>query len=236
VTLEELSYPDHKATRRHVADALVRTSADPDAFERLRVSPTLAPQVIRNLRLFELPAMPVLELYTGPLHGGLAASGWSTAAAERAGECLVVVSALWGPLRPRDRIPPYRLLSWAYLLDIGRPDGLWRTVLPDALAEAAGSTGLVIDLRSSPAQGMGMPKGLGDRLVTLRVDQGRPGNRIGDVIAKRVRGEAARHLLESGTDPADPHELADVLADRWAVRIASPERRGKPWALTLTID
>lgn len=234
--MENLSFPELLPTRRLIADALVRTSADPDAFERLRVGPTMVPQVLRNLRLFELPAMPVLELYIGPFHEGLAASTWSDAAVGRAGECLVLISALWGALRPADRIAPYRLLSWADLVGIGRPEAHWRAVLPDVLAQAAGNTGVVVDLRSRPAQAMGMPAGIGERTVTVRVDQGRPGNRLGDVIAKRVRGEATRHVLESGADPAEPHELADVFADRWAVRIESPERRGKPWTLTLTID
>ena len=234
--MEELSFPALLPTRRRVAAALVETSAHLDAFRRLGVRPTLLREVITNTRLFELPAIPVLDLYTGPFHDGLDASRLSAEATARAGETLVVTSALWGALRPADRIPPYRLHLNAYLIGIDRLAAAWREVLPGVLAEAGGDAGVVVDLRSPAYQSAGMPAGLGDRTVTIRVDQGSPGHRIGDVITKRVRGAAARHLLESGADPAHPDELADVLADRWAVRLSSPDGPGKPWTLMLSID
>jgi cytoplasmic iron level regulating protein YaaA (DUF328/UPF0246 family) len=237
VALEELSFPSLLPMRRRIADALVETSADLlDAFVRLGVRPTLLQEVIRNTRLFELPAMPVLDVYTGPLHDGLDASRLSADAKARAAERLVVASALWGALRPVDRIPPYRLHLNASLIGIDRLDATWREVLPDVLAQAASDAGVVVDLRSPVYQAAGIPTGLGDRTVTLRVDLGPAGHRVGDVIAKRVRGEAAHHLLESGADPADPHALADVFADRWPVRLDSPERPGKAWTMTLSID
>ena len=80
-----------------------------------------------------------------------------------------------------------------------------------------------------------MPAGLGDRTVTLRVSQaGIGGRRIGDVIAKRVRGQAARHLLETGADPGDLGELASVLGERWPVDLVAG-RGDRPSTLTLFV-
>jgi uncharacterized protein len=236
LAMGELSFPELTPMRRRAADALIETSGDLDAFERLRVGHGMAADVARNTRLFELPSLPVLDVYTGPLHGGLDARGLSPEAVERANRSVVVVSPLFGALRPTDRIPPYRLGPFVTLLGIGRVDHFWRAVLPETLADAAGAEGVIVDLRSRPTRSAGMPAGLGDRTVILRIDQGRPGNRIGDVIAKRVRGEAAHHLLESGADPADQQQLADALADRWPIRLDAPDQRGKPWTMTLSID
>ena len=183
-----------------------------------------------------MPARPVLEVYTGPLYGGLDAARLSAAAAERADRHLVVTSPLWGAIRPRDRIPRYRLHLFAHLVGIDGLDDTWRAVLPDVLAGAAGRSGVVVDCRSPSYQTMGMPTDLGDRTITIRVDQGPPGHRTGDVVAKRVRGEAARHVLELEDQPQDPAALAEALADRWPVRLHAPERPGKPWTMTLWVD
>jgi cytoplasmic iron level regulating protein YaaA (DUF328/UPF0246 family) len=235
VALERLSFPELTPTRRVVADALVRTSGSLDAFRRLQVRPSIAPEVAANTHLFDLPALPVLDLYTGPLHEGLDAAGLSQAAAARAATTLVINSALWGALRPSDRVPPYRLHVCAHLVGLEALEPLWREGLPGVLAEAAGD-GLIVDVRSPTYQATGMPAGRGEQTVVLSVDLGPPGHRVGDVIAKRVRGEAAHHLLEAGVEPDDPPELAAALADRWPTRLEPPERAGKPWTLTLTID
>jgi hypothetical protein len=235
VALDGLSFPQLTPIRERVLEALIATSARADAFDRLYVRPTKAPDVARNTRLRELPARPVLEVYTGPLHEGLDAANWSGTASQRANDSLVVVSALWGALRPTDRIPRYRLHVCARLAGMERLEPTWRAVLPDVLVEAARPAGVIVDLRSPSYQAMGLPRALGDRTVLLRVDLGPAGHRIGDVIAKRERGRAARYLLESAAEPNDPDDLADVLADRWPVRLSAPERQGRPWTMTLSI-
>lgn len=234
IALEALSFQALSEVRARVLDALILTSARPDALARLFAGDSLAGEVDRNLHLRGLPVRPALEVYTGTLHGALDAATLSPSAARRARTRVVIASPLFGLLRPADRIPPYRLNILAHLVGMDGLETTWRTVLPDVLAEAAGPKGVILDLRAASYQAMGMPTGLADRVVTLRAD-GADGGRVGNVFVKRARGEAARHVLESGRDPASPRALAAVLAERWPVRLDPPARPGRPWTLALLL-
>jgi uncharacterized protein len=235
VALEELSFPELTPLRTRILDALIATSSRSDAFERLLVRPTKAAEVARNTWLRELPTSPALDVYSGPLHEGLDAATLSAAAAKRAARDLVVASALWGALRPTDRIPAYRLHVCSRLVGLERLEPTWRSMLPDVLARAAEPDGLVLDLRSPAFQAIGRPA-VGDRTVILGVAQGNGRHRLGDVVAKRVRGQAVRDLLEADAQPDDPDALAGILAERWPVALARPTRPGKSWTMTLTPD
>jgi uncharacterized protein len=237
VDLAALSFPELNPIRERVIEALIATSASPDAFRRLGVRPTMAADVAGNTRILELPAIPARDLYIGPLHDGLDAARLSAKAKERAAESVVIVSSVWGALRLADRIPRYRLIVYANLVGMGRLEPLWETVLPDLFASLAGPSGIVLDLRSGIYQAVGMPAGLAHRTVSVRIGYASPdGGRIGDVIAKRIRGEAAHLLLESGVDPEDPDALADVLAERWPVELTPGVGRSGSWEMRLSVS
>jgi uncharacterized protein len=236
VDLEALAFPELTPIRERVLDALIDTSAGPDAFRRLHVRPTMAEEVARNTVIRALPAMPAADVYAGPFHRGLAVATLSPRARDRAEELVLVTSALWGALRLGDRIPPYRLYLFSRLRGLERTDAIWRAVLPDVLAAAAGPEGLILDLRSPEGQSIGKPPRMESRTVTLRVDRRAGGKRIGDVIAKRVRGEAAHHLLESGLEPETPDELTALLGERWPVELSGTGRGRDTWTITLSAD
>jgi hypothetical protein len=232
VRIAELSFPALGPVRSRTVDALIATSAGQDAFRRLQVRPSMAAEVARNTHLLELPVRPAPEVYTGPLHEGLGFGTLSPGAASRADDRLVITSALWGALRPSDRVPPYRLHICSRLVGMDRLEPSWRSVLPDVLAGAAGPAGVIFDLRSPVYQAAGTPTGMADRTVVVRVKDAN-GATIGDVVAKRVRGMAARYLLEAGVDAGDPGELAGLLGERWPVILDPPSRAGRPWTMTL---
>jgi cytoplasmic iron level regulating protein YaaA (DUF328/UPF0246 family) len=232
--LDRLSFTSLTAMRERIMAALVATSQRPDALRRLLVRPSLAGEVARNEYLRALPTRPAVDTYAGPLYEGLDAASWSSHAERRAAHQLVIVSALWGALRPADRIPPYRLHVCARLVGMDRLEPAWRTLLPPILTDAAAQRGPVLDLRSRVYQAVGRPTGLDDQTVTLRIRPSPEGpTHIGDVIAKRVRGEAASHLLTSGADPEDPLDIADLLATRWSLEIDPPGGRSRTWTFTL---
>jgi hypothetical protein len=43
-------------------------------------------------------------------------------------------------------------------------------------------------------------------------------------------------LLDADAEPAEPGEVADVLGERWPVRLEPPARPGRGWTLTLSAD
>jgi uncharacterized protein len=234
VDLARLSFPSLNAMREGVMDALIATSQRPDARRRLMVGHSLAGEVARNEHLRDLPTRPAVETYAGPLYEGLDPGSWSSRTARRAARDMVIVSALWGALRSTDRIPPYRLHVCGRLVGMERLEPAWRTLLPPILTDAGARRGPVLDLRSPAYQAVGRPSGLDDQTVTLRIRPS-PGGpaRIGDVIAKRVRGEAASHLLSSDADPETPLDIAEVLAARWSIEVDPPAGRTRSWTITL---
>ena len=235
--LEGLSFPSLSAMRERLMDALAETSRRPDALRRLLVGPSLAGEVARNEHLRDLPTRAAVTTYAGPLYEGLDARSWSSVARKRAARHLVIVSALWGLVRPADRIPSYRLHICARLVGMDRLEPTWRSLLPSIFTEAAGRRGPVLDLRSSAYQAVGRPTDLEDQTVTLRIRPA-PGGpaHIGAVIAKRVRGEAASLVLSAATAPEDPLDLADLLATRWSLEVDPPVGSNRTWTITLQTD
>jgi hypothetical protein len=73
-------------------------------------------------------------------------------------------------------------------------------------------------------------------MLTIRVLPAAGEPTIGNVLAKRVRGEVARELLESDADPAGPDDVADAVSHRWPVRLDPPGRSHRAWTLRIRLS
>lgn len=221
------SFPALAEQRAHVAAALTEVSRSPDAPRLLGVSPNLLDEIARNLDLESAPATPAREVYTGVLYDALDLDSLEPAAKRRATRWIVIVSALYGALRLSDAIAPYRLSMCADLPGVGALGKTWRHHLEQVLPEAAGK-GCIVDCRSAAyASAWRPPPELAERWAAVSV----PG---ASHMAKHTRGLVARHILEVGADPRSVPQLAEVLGERFEVRLTPPPRPAKPWGLAVS--
>ena len=224
---DRLSFPELGATRALVADALAEVSARPDAAAVLGVSPNLADDIARNTRLSTAATLPAAQTYTGVLYDALDYASLDAAARRRANRWLVVVSALYGAVRPTDPVVPYRLSMAVNLPGVGPLASAWKPELARVLPQAA-ARGVVVDCRSSTYAAAWVPHdSLAERWVQVRV----PG---ATHMAKHTRGLVARHLCEAGQDVRRVPQLVEVLQDAFDVTLSEPGRPGRPWVLDAT--
>lgn len=147
-------------------------------------------------KLRKAPAAPAAEVYTGVLFKRLELPQLPAKARRQ----VLIASALWGVVRPDDRIPYYKLPPKEKLDGIGPLAKFWRPALADALPDEEGE--LVVDMRSGAYSTMWKPRHA--TLLAVRAFSEENGARKAvSHMAKAVRGDVARALLEAKMPPAD---------------------------------
>ncbi len=172
-------------------------------------------------QLRHAPTTTAARLYTGVLYAALDIATLPRGAARN----IVIVSAQFGALRPSDRVPFYkREMDARY----------WRADLSTALDEAAAGR-LIVDCRSATYVAAWRPSRESGviRVQLAVVDEVDGVRRVVSHLAKKTRGEVARHLLVAGAHPRTAEELADAVAGRFACELEPPERVGAPFVLTV---
>jgi cytoplasmic iron level regulating protein YaaA (DUF328/UPF0246 family) len=206
VDLGSLAFAESLGERRQsLLDALEELVELPreKAVEMLGVSKGQAGEVDVDQGLRDAPAAPAAEVYTGVLYDHLGLPDLPAAARRR----VLIASALWGVVRPEDRIPYYRFSAKARLEGIGAPASWWRPALAEAMPDESG--GLVVDMRSAAYAAAWKPKQatlLAVRAFTESAGKRKPVTHM----AKAVRGDVARSLLLAKKPPADPESAAAV--------------------------
>ncbi len=150
--------------------------------------------------LRDAPAIPAAELYTGVLFAALNL-------ADLPWDRVLIASALWGVVRPGDRIPAYRLEMSARPPGVGPLAAYWREPLRAALPDR----GLVLDMRSGSYAAAWRPR-RATHLAVRGFTETPDGTRtVITHMAKRVRGEVARLVLQAG-GAERPEQVAEIVA------------------------
>ncbi|MDO9410334.1 YaaA family protein [Patulibacter sp.] len=234
LTLDALSHPELGPVRSTVLAALEDLSRGDEerALAELHLGPRSREDLQANRVLRTAPAAPAAEVYTGVLFDRLGLGSLPAAARRRAEEHVLIVSALWGVLRPSDRIPAYRCPAGARLPGQDSARRTWA----EPLARALPADQLVVDLRSGPYRELW--RGPADAPTVLVGVVRESGGRRTVVShdAKATRGAIGRALLRdrgiwSGNE--SPKRVARrIEAAGFTVEL---EPAGRPGTFELTV-
>ncbi len=209
VDLAELAFAAELTERRQkllaALEALDQVSVK-RALAMLGLSPGQASEIAVDVALRDAPAAPAAAVYSGVLYDRLGLAKLPA----RARKQVLIASALWGVVRPQDRIPYYRLSAKAKLTRIGPLASFWRQALAAAMPDEAGE--LIVDMRSGAYAAAWKPKRA--TLIAVRAFSEQGGRRKPiSHMAKAVRGDVAKALLEAKVAPSSPQSAAG-LAER----------------------
>ncbi|MED5371214.1 MAG: peroxide stress protein YaaA [Myxococcota bacterium] len=178
-------------------------------------------------------AHPAVFAFYGDVYRGLEAETLSEADLEWSQEHLVILSGLYGMLRPLDLMQPYRL-EMGTRLENPRGKNLyafWKQVIAPRLSEQLDAQGdrVVLNLASNEYFKAVNKKLLGARIITPVFKDTKDGKtRIISFYAKTARGAMARWFVENRvTDPAAVQD-AEVMGYRFDPDLSE----GDQWVFT----
>ena len=166
---------------------------------------------------------PAIEIYDGVLYQGLNWKTLTAAEQKRANTKVLIISALFGLVRPLDKI-----FSYKEKID----NKLWREAITQVSAKF--SNELIIDCRSSTYKGIWTINPQNTVEVRVFKVNGAERNVITH-MSKKYRGELTGHLLKQTTDPVSAAEVQRIAAQIFECELHAPVD-AQPWALDLLIS
>jgi uncharacterized protein len=162
---------------------------------------------------------PALLAFDGDVYGGLDAASLKTADLNWAQQHLVILSGLYGALRPLDRLQPYRLEMGTALANPRGKDlyAWWGDRLAEHLNERlVGDTApVIVNLASQEYSRAALRPALAARVIDCVFEDWKSGQyKIVSFFAKRARGLMARHAILKRA--RNPKALLDFDAEGYA--------------------
>jgi cytoplasmic iron level regulating protein YaaA (DUF328/UPF0246 family) len=172
---------------------------------------------------------PAVLAFAGDVYDGLDASTLTAADLAWAQEHLVILSGLYGALRPLDLMQPYRLEMGTRLHTDAAEDlyGFWGDTLAEHLNRRlkGETTPVIVNLASQEYSKAALRPALKARVVDCVFEDWKGGQyKVISFFAKRARGAMARHAIRRRIDT--PQGLEGFADDGYAFdpQASTPER------------
>ena len=207
----EITQPDFQDDAVRLSKTM-RNLTLSDLKKLMDLSPDLARLNRDRFKVFEAEPnqeaiRPAVHAFAGDTYIGLEASSLDKEELDWAQDHLRILSGLYGALRPRDAIQPYRL-EMGSRLKTRRGKSLydyWGTQISKALVAQAGELGTetLINCASQEYFGAADTKALKLRVITPIFMEEKNGEaKIVSFFAKKARGSMARYIIQRRlTDP-----------------------------------
>lgn len=159
---------------------------------------------------------PAVLAFAGDVYDGLDAAHLSVADLEWAQDHVVILSGLYGALRPLDLMQPYRLEMGTRLATDAAPDlyGFWGDTLAQHLnrRQRGQAAPIVVNLASQEYSRAALRPALSARVIDCVFEDWHGGRyKVISFFAKRARGLMARFAVEQRID--DPGSLRAFASD-----------------------
>ncbi|MBV7363994.1 peroxide stress protein YaaA [Actinomycetaceae bacterium TAE3-ERU4] len=197
VDLEKLPFTQLTTTRIKILEELEQLGSSDEALKILKLNSPKRSEAATHKYLTTAGARAANLVYTGVLYS---AADWINWPENEVSQRTFVVSALWGLVRPSDKILPYRLSMGVKLPQNGSLKAIWKKEITPVLNEISRGN-VVVDMRSSDYQAVWPPtaktaKTCGCIFVTVRVIRIVNGQeKVVSHNAKHARGELAGYLV-----------------------------------------
>jgi cytoplasmic iron level regulating protein YaaA (DUF328/UPF0246 family) len=170
---------------------------------------------------------PALLAFDGDVYGGLAARTLDEADLEWAQQHVVILSGLYGALRPLDRLQPYRLEMGTRLANPRGPDlyAYWGDTVAEHLNRraAADASPVIVNLASQEYFKVADRLALRPRVVECVFEDWKEGRyKVISFFAKRARGLMARYAIQHRA--ATPQALEGFDLEGYTLAASAPDR------------
>lgn len=191
----------------------LRKLKSPDLMDLMHISEKLADLNLERNRTFDLDDetlefRPAIYAFDGDVYKGLGAYEWTQQEIADAQDRILILSGLYGLLRPLDLMLPYRL-EMGTKLKIGRADNLyafWKATLTDQINQqlTESKTDVLLNLASKEYAKAVDFKQIEGQVVDIDFKELRNGNlKVISFNAKKARGAMARLIVQEGIADVD---------------------------------